>query len=503
VIRFLAPSVPWMLIHELRLHFRNMAKGNKLVLIIGATFILGLMAFIGFPIAVAASRMTFTAAPFLIVTTDTGMAVLFTLMLSQTLSMATQAFYERGDLDLLLSSPIPPARVLFVRCAALAVGASLFYFFLMTPFVLPLVVVGHGPLLAAYGVLVALAFAAAAAGVSIAMALFSAIGPRRTKTVGQVLAAFIGALIFLSSQAVNLLPGRGHAILQWFSGGSRLGIFGADSLLSWPTRAVLGEPLPFVVFAGSAMLFFILVVRSLGTRFAMDASIAPGADARRFHTAGHAGGFRGGAARSLVRKELKLILRDPALLSQVLLRLLYLVPLAIVLLRNARYGTALAVAGSAGAVVFFTSQIASSLAWITISAEDTPDLIASAPVSTALARRAKLTAALFPVGAIAVVPVAILSWLHPVAGAATAIGVLGGALSSGLINLWYEKPQPRKNFRRRANASLMTSFGELLVMVGWSAATTFGAMGSMTGLAVAVAPLALLGLLAAGRNREP
>jgi hypothetical protein len=48
--------------------------------------------------------------------------VVFTLMLSQTLSASSEALYERNDLDLLFSSPIGPAKVLFVRSLGVAGG---------------------------------------------------------------------------------------------------------------------------------------------------------------------------------------------------------------------------------------------------------------------------------------------------------------------------------------------------------------------------------------------
>ncbi|MGA7713827.1 MAG: hypothetical protein WCA81_18180 [Rhizomicrobium sp.] len=504
MIGFLAPSIPWLLAHELRLMFRGNAKGKVLTWVIGATLLAALSVFAGFPLALYLRNVNIVPTPMFIEFADGAILLLATFILSQSLSMTTRAFFERGDLDLLLSSPIPPSRVLFVRCLAIAVTPLIFYMLLASPFVLPLAADGHWPILAAYGMLIGLGLTCASAGLLLAMALFRLIGPRRTKTVGQILAAIMGAIIFLVSQAANLLPGHGRGLFVYLNAAAKLGYFRPDGILSWPARALLGEPVPFFLFFAASVLFFTLVVNALGARFAIDASLAAGVSTglRGKRASAPIWRFRSGLRIALIRKELRLIGRDPALISQLLLRLLYFVPLAFIMLRNARFGTSIAVAGAAAAVVLLASQIASSLAWITISAEDAPDLLRSAPVSPRFVRRVKLVAALLPVAVLSAVPIGIVVGLRPWAGLVTALGVAASSYSVGLINLWYERPQPRKNFVRRRGGSFAASMGEMFVGMTWAAATFTAAAGWIWALAVCIVPLGLMGLLSLGKHDD-
>src|SRR6185312_14342509 len=187
----LAPgSIPWLLRHELRLAFRARSKrGNATMLIVVVVMVL-LMMVVG---------------------------------LSQTLAGAITAFFERGDLDLLLSSPLPPRQVLTVRAVAIAVAPLLWFTGLISVVVVPAAAVGQVRWLSAYPMLIALAMLASAAGMSLAMGLFGLIGARRARTVGQVLAALIGAGFFLFGQMRTVLPDRGSGafagVMRWADSG--------------------------------------------------------------------------------------------------------------------------------------------------------------------------------------------------------------------------------------------------------------------------------------------
>jgi ABC-2 type transport system permease protein len=114
------------------------------------------------------------------------------------------AFFERGDLDLLLSSPLPSRRVLTVRAVGIATTPFLWFAAILTIVILPLAAVGEVRWLAVYPMLAAIALLASATGVSLAMALFRLLGARRTRTVGQLIAAFIGAAC---SRRISPCPG--------------------------------------------------------------------------------------------------------------------------------------------------------------------------------------------------------------------------------------------------------------------------------------------------------
>jgi ABC-2 type transport system permease protein len=194
----------------------------------------------------------------------------------------------------------------------------------------------------------------------------------------------------------------------------------------------------------------------------------------------------------LVGKELKLLQRDPALLSLVLLRVLYFLPLVFVLVRSAVFRLVGQVEIGAGVLVFASSQVAASLAWITVSAEDARDFLLSAPVGVNVLRVAKVVAALLPLAAILALPIVALGLFSPWVAAVTAAGFLCSSFSMGLINLWFESPGQRKSFRRRGGGSLMANLAALVLGMTW-AATTVGLAAqswfSLGGLALTVVVL--------------
>jgi ABC-2 type transport system permease protein len=216
----------------------------------------------------------------------------------------------------------------------------------------------------------------------------------------------------------------------------------------------------------------------------------------------------------MVKKELRLLIRDPTLLSQVLLRTLYVLPLTFLLARNAMrsrgdpihtavrfhglgtiaYGSAssFSVYAGAGALAFLAGQVAGSLAWITISAEEAPELLACAPVDGERVRQAKLTATMVPVALLLIAPLCGLAAFAPWVGAAASVGAAGSAVSAGLINLWFEKPASRKAFRSRRGGSVLGAIAELIMGLGWGVTT--GMIAALSPYAVIPAAITLLTL---------
>ena len=137
----------------------------------------------------------------------TGTLVMaWSLMLSQAMESVTRAFYARGDLDLILTSPATASRLFAVRIVAMAVT---------------IVVHGAGAGarrsstcwsgaaertgLARMRSSSALAMDAVAVAVVLTVALFRAIGPRRTRVIAQIVAAVIGAAFAIAVQFAAIL----------------------------------------------------------------------------------------------------------------------------------------------------------------------------------------------------------------------------------------------------------------------------------------------------------
>jgi ABC-2 type transport system permease protein len=492
---FKPASTLWLLAHELRLAWRGFLAGRKgrgpgaliAFVILGGLIVAG-----GVAMGLALRGQDVPIIPLAVVLVDLALAVILTLMLSGTLAGAADALYERGDLDLLFSSPLSPRRVLFVRALGLAVNAGLWFMIPAVLLLTPSIVLGHPAWLGVFVVLAAAALGASGVGLLLAMALFALIGPRRTRTVAQVMAALIGAAFFLASQYRNLMGEKAsESLFARIAMDAKDGRIQPPPLADLPLRAALGEPLPLLILVAVGVGLFLFASWVLGRRFADAAAATQGAETRK-GAKGPTRAFAAGPFQATVRKELRVISRDAALLSQVLLRVLYMLPLALVLARSATHMSVWALAGPAAAVTFLAGQVAGSLVWITVSAEDTPDLLAIAPAPMSVLSQAKLVAALLPVAVLLAIPIGVLAWYAPLAGLWTAIGSALTAWSSGLIGVWHQKPGKRADFRRRRTGSLLATFAELIVAALIGGATALAVAGW---LVWALLPLIVAGAL--------
>ncbi len=387
------------------------------------------------------------------------------LLVSQTMVHSVNALIVRGDLDLLLSSPLSQRTIFLVRGLGIAVSAALLPAFAALPLAHAGLLRGHPELMALYPVVAATALGCAATGILLTMTLVRLLGARRARTAGQIISAVIGVIFFLAFQLPNALPeGAKKSIADWFrSQALDAGFFGAGSPLWWPLRAIFGEALPLlaVVLAGAGG--FWLAISLTYSRFitGTQETITGGrASSHADKSAGHV--FRSGLVRVLLLKEWKLIARDMQVISQSLLQLLYLVPLVFIGLKSGPKNMVII-----PALVGAASMLAGNLAWITINAEDAPELMATAPVPLFRVLGIKAAAAVLPVLAILFPLAAWWSPRGPLAAASLLLCGAGGMVSAALIQIWSPRPGKRGDLKTRQKQGGPAGYIELLSTVGW------------------------------------
>ena len=139
-----------------------------------------------------------------------------------------------------------------------------------------------------------------------------------------------------------------------------------------------GVALLGVLAASFALLAAVIAI--VAPRFGEYAIAAAGVDTSSIAEAGGATAFRATSPRrALRRKEWTLLRRDPWLVSQTLMQMLYLIPPAVLLWRSFDDGNG-AFQLLVPVLVMAAGQLAGGLAWLAISGEDAPDLVATAPV---------------------------------------------------------------------------------------------------------------------------
>jgi ABC-2 type transport system permease protein len=491
-----ATALNWFARHEIRLAWREWLammtggrrKKNRAVI--------GLIAFAAvmhLPAYAVIGRFADLQAPLdkasLIVITST-IFLAWALMLSQAIESVTRVFYARADLDLIMSSPVKLATVYSVRIAAIALSVIAMALLLSTPFVDVLVFAGGVRWFSAYGVVVAIGLSAAAVAIAITVLLFRLIGPSRTRLVAQVLAAIIGAGFVIALQVVAILS---YGTLSRFAvlTSDTAAAYAPDpgSMVWWPARAVLGDGEALLLLLAGGLILLGAVMAVFSARLA-DTAGRVSAHAAPNHQTSRARAFRSGSRQQALRwKEFVLLRRDPWLVSQTLMQLLYLVPPALMLWRSFADGSA-AIVLITPVIVMAAGQLAGGLAWLTISGEDAADLVATAPLTPSRVTRAKIEVVLIAIGAIFAPLVLALLFASPLQAAVTALGIIIAAISATAIQLWFRVQARRSQFRRRQTSSRLATFAEAFCSIGWAATA---------GLALAIPLTALIsGLLTAG-----
>lgn len=456
-------SFGWLLAHEVRVALR--ARSTKFATRWIGYALLAVLVALGVLTAKGLADQPIAASPmaYLIVLTATILG--FSFMLTQAVLGSQRTLYDANDLDLLFSAPIPVRTVLMAKLCGIAATIVLTFAMLLLPFVVPVAAIGHPALFGIIPLLAAIALVAACLGLAITLILARIAGPRAARTVGQVAAAVLGGAVFLTSQLLN---GGGHGRQSsWQTVFERLRAdgYGASAIGGLPGRAAFGDPLAILILLGGAVVLFVLTASVFRRLFAHGVADAGQHLGRRTAAANKAIArhFRQSLFGAVFAKEFKLLLRDPALAFQIVLRLVYLAPLLIVGLRS-DHQIPLA-PGLAFVSVAVAGQLVGSFAWLAVAAEDAPDLIAVAPVDKAEVNRVKLGAALAMAAPLAVLlPIAIATETLLGALVTLAMTALGG-IGAGLIELKLGKPAERKTFNRRRPGSFVTRVVTLLMTV--------------------------------------
>ena len=303
------------------------------------------------------------------------------LMLSQAIESVTRVFYARADLDLIMSSPVRLANVFSVRIAAIALSVTAMALLLSTPFVDVLVIGGGVRWFAAFGVVIAIGLSAAAVAIAITIVLFRLDRPEPDAAGGA------DCCRHHRRRLCHRAADRRDPVLR-----HAVAVRGADLGCR---RGICTRPRQHRLVAGAR-----------GARRRRGAAASAG---RRPHAARRRDGdvlaavrrhrgarlgqcragpiaapapqaFRRRSRQQALRwKEFVLLRRDPWLVSQSLMQLLYLVPPALMLWRSFS-DSAMAIVLITPVIVMAAGQLAGGLAWLTISGEDAADLVATAPL---------------------------------------------------------------------------------------------------------------------------
>jgi ABC-2 type transport system permease protein len=487
-----AATLTWFAGHEIRLARREwlamMTAGRRRR---GRNMAIGLIAFVllmHLPAYAMVGRFAgiqvLDKTALIVITTSIFLA--WALMLSQAIESVTRVFYARADLDLIVSSPVALPTVFAVRLAAIGLTVTVMALLLATPFIDVLMIGGGWRWLAVYGVVIAVGLSATAVAIAVTVALFRAFGPGRTRLVAQILAAITGAGFVIGLQISAILSFGTLSRFTLLTSDAVASLAPAAGSVIWlPARALVGDGGALGWLLGGSLLLLGATIAIFAPRFADYVSRA----APKIAANNGSGGvrpFRGASRRKTLRmKEFRLLRRDPWLVSQTLMQLLYLVPPALMLWRSFADSSA-AIVLVVPIFVMAAGQLAGGLAWLAISGEDASDLVTTAPLSKSSVIRAKIEVVLIVIGAVFAPLIIPLAFASPLLAGITAIGGMLAAISATAIQLWFRVQARRSQFRRRQTSSRLATFAEAFASIGWAATAALAlltpVLAVMTGL---------------------
>lgn len=464
-------STLWLMAHELRLAWRFGEEKNRWARLVLFAVLLLFIGGAGWPIGEVLRGQSPSPNGLAVLIAGAAFCFIAVMTLSVALSTIAASFIDRGDMDLLLSSPLPMRRVLTVRLAAVALRGVTIWLLLFGPPVLVVAALAGPRWLGGLVLLLSAGLAGTTVASWLAVGLFRLFGARKVKTVTTLISALSGLSMGLSAPLLSTRRIGQHGFSGAFS------TLSPDGLLGLPARTVYGDPAAGLTLSLAMLILFLVTTWRLAPTFSVIVTrtesvgrLAPGTAPLR--------GFGTRLFPLLLLKDYRLLLRNHALLLQILARSVAMIPLLAINLSHAGRGISLARIALAATLVL--GQVAGSLVWAFISAETQPDLLASAPLPSRLAQRSRLAAALIPALTLVLLTAGFIAPQSPLAGLATLLMGTAACLSSAAINTMAKASTVRRsawgNMPRPSTAAVFTD------MIGcglWSGAAYLLSTGSI------------------------
>jgi ABC-2 type transport system permease protein len=480
----------WFVAHDLRQHWRSLEglfgslSRGKVSLLIGAA-ILALHA-IAYPTALWLAARDGAGGGALPTYLASGVLFVLPWIIAQAMTATTRALYTRGDLDLVFAAPVSARTVLAARAFAIASDGVASVAILLLPLANMNAFLGHWRWLALYPTLAATGLFGAGVGIALALILFFAFGPRRARLASQIAATLIGACFVLGLQALSMLPATIRAaFMAALAPPAAVTLADPPSLLWLPAMAAGGDAQALVSWCLVSLAVFCAAALTFGRRFAAAAILSAGAPAARSSDKRERT-FRASLGATLRAKERRLLWRDPWLMSQIMLQIIYTLPVSVILWRNGGATGSVGVA-FAPSIVVIAAQLAGSLAWIALSGEDAPEFLATAPVTRGEIERRKIEAIALPILALLALPLIGLALASPWSAFCAAAFAFGAGVSTALLNLWRQAPARRTMVLRRHSQSKLVGLIEHLLAILWAVGAVIAIVGSWA----SVVPIAM------------
>ncbi|MEM9003278.1 MAG: hypothetical protein AAGE59_07100 [Cyanobacteria bacterium P01_F01_bin.86] len=480
-MNFKAGTLPWLLRYEIWLWWREF-RGKWFVITL--SILLGLLMIV--PLILWLSLFSvYGEAPQLKLLNPLPDAVLwwtvaawlflFFIAFIQAIGQSLIALFDRGDLDLLIASPVS-SKVIF---ASRLIGVALKVFLGISAFiVLPsliAVATGFVRLLGIYPALMGLCLMATSLAMLVTLWLVHLVGARNARIWSQVLASLLWAAFFIVTQLPNLL---GHENIGssniWRSLTTSLAqnpVFSANSWIWFPAKAIFLEPISVVLMLLTSGAFVWLTVELLHRTFVSGTQQSLTLKRRKLNVVSKTR-FNSNLSRVVLLKEWRVIGRNPYLISRTFLSILLLIPLTIMVLRGdgreaiGGLSTTFATTGPVMSI-----SLTAQLALICLAGEEAPDLLRSSPTQGTALRRLKVLAVLIPVWLL-LSPLLVILMIRGEPWLPTCAILIGATTCQALLSLWNARPISLANIlkrqRQNINSDPVLGWLSFISLFAWS-----------------------------------
>lgn len=450
----------WLLIHEMRVNWRALGFTRRMQMVLGL-LMAGFVAF-GFWFALNGIEESIEPTPYFYIMILIGSIALLTFNLSGAMRATQTSLYEHADLELLLTSPASPQRVMMAKLAGIAMSMLTFNVIFVFPLLIPIALVKNPNLLGLPVLIIAIAVFATCIGLGLTLFVVRMIGARAARKAIQIISAVTAASVFIGSQfAVNGAAGEKPGFQSIYDWCVHYGI-GAGGISSLPGKAGFGDPLALGFFVVTAAAVFVFTTSALQQRFMNSFQTAGNYVAPRKNKNQHiVQQFSNNYGWMIVKKEILLIMRDPALIFNLLLQLIFLIPLILGLLKIT--SLFMVIPGAAFLSVFGSGKLIGDITGIAITGEDAPDLLVVAPRTAKQILRLKLLAVLIIGGPLMTIIPLLLITKSSSAALITLAFTLPAAVITAAIELRFSKTATRRKFSGRKAGSTLANLLNLFV----------------------------------------
>jgi ABC-2 type transport system permease protein len=415
--------------------------------------------------------------------------------------------FDRGDLDLLVASPVPSKVIFASRLLSVALKIFLSFGSILIPITL-FAVPAFPQLFGIYPALVGLSLSTSSLAMLLTLWLVRLLGAKRARTLTQVFTALLTAILFLGFQLPNLLRGNEaksapiwSQLQTWLTEDSP---FTVDSWVWFPARAIFLDPISVVLTLGVSCGLAWFAVETLHHSF-ISGSQQSVTDKKRLSSTRKTAQFADRLSHILLFKEWRIIRRNPYLISATFMQILFLIPALIIVLRGSRSGQAIASFSTFVTVasIVIGGSLASTMTQICVAGEEAPDLLKSAPIDRGKLRQLKLLAALIPVWLLLSPLFGVLlwrgeQWFIPL------IVFLSATACAALLRLWNARPIALSDIAKRrqdAQGDPLVGMLEVISIFLWGCVGFTANQGQMLLTLIALIIIGLLVAIAYWRSR--